>query len=213
MQLDVTKAEEVQKLINKIASEYNRLDYMFNNAGIVVIGEVRDQTLEDWKRTIDINLMGVIYGTTMAYSLMIKQGFGHIINTASIAGLVGFPTITPYVATKHAVVGLSKSLRIEAVEFGVKVSVICPGFVKTPIFNSPILKVNPEDLLNFIPKNIPVTPQKAAQFILRGVASNKEIITFPPLASLFCWLHRQNSIFAKPMLNKMIKDFRSLRKE
>jgi NAD(P)-dependent dehydrogenase (short-subunit alcohol dehydrogenase family) len=89
--LDVTRAEDVGRLVEDTARTHGRLDYMFNNAGIGVGGEVRDLTLEHWRKAIDINLWGVIYGTTAAYSVMLRQGSGHIVNTASAAGLVGEP--------------------------------------------------------------------------------------------------------------------------
>ena len=109
--LDVTRAEDVGKLVKDTADEHGRLDYIFNNAGIAVAGEVYDMNLDHWRRIVDINLWGVIYGTHAAYPIMVKQRFGHIVNVASAAGLVAFPTCTPYATTKHAVVGLSSSLR------------------------------------------------------------------------------------------------------
>ena len=129
--LDVSRADDVQKLINETASEHGRLDFMFNNAGIALGGEVRDTGLEHWQRILDVNLWGVIYGTKAAYQVMVKQGFGHIVNTASLGGLIPEPMATAYATTKHAVVGLSTSLRAEAAELGVNVSVVCPGFVQT----------------------------------------------------------------------------------
>src|SRR5574341_1086121 len=125
--LDVTKAEDVRRLVRETASKHGRLDFMFNNAGIVSIGDSRDMDLEHWQRILDVNLMGVLYGTTAAYTLMARQGFGHIVNIASSAGLIPVPLLTPYVTTKFGVVGLSHSLRLEGVRLGVKVSVVCPG--------------------------------------------------------------------------------------
>ncbi|WP_219914110.1 SDR family oxidoreductase, partial [Bacillus paranthracis] len=81
--LDVTNAESVEELIIKIVNEFGRIDYMFNNAGIAMYGEVFDMSLDNWKHIIEINLLGVIYGIQLAYQFMKKQGFGHIINTAS----------------------------------------------------------------------------------------------------------------------------------
>jgi NADP-dependent 3-hydroxy acid dehydrogenase YdfG len=84
----------VQKLIDETVSECGRLDYMFNNAGIAIMGEVRHMNLEHWHRLIGVNLWGVINGTTAAYQVMVRQGFGHIVNTASGAGLVPFPNLS-----------------------------------------------------------------------------------------------------------------------
>ncbi len=106
-----------------------QLDCMFNNAGISITGEVRDMTSDHWHRVIDINSLGSHYGATYAYSLMIKQGFGHIVNVACLAGLIGYPIEIAYTTTKYALVGLLTSLRIEAADLGVKVSVVCLCFL------------------------------------------------------------------------------------
>ena len=129
--LDVTDSEAVERLVARAVAEKGRLDYMFNNAGIAIIGEFRDLPAADWKRILDINVNGVFAGTAAAYAVMIRQGSGHIVNTASVAGLVPSPGFAAYGASKHAVVGLSTSLRAEAAEYGVKVSAVCPGFVRT----------------------------------------------------------------------------------
>lgn len=211
--LDVTQVEDVQKLIEKTALEYGRLDYMFNNAGIAIAGEERDVSLEHWRRVIGVNIWGVIYGTTAAYSLMVKQGFGHIVNTASLAGLIPVPNEISYTTAKHAVVGLSTSLRAEGADLGVKVSVVCPGFVQTGIFDAtPVLQANMEDLLAKIPFKM-IEATKAARLILRGVTRNRAIIIFPPHARIFWWLNRLHPALNAPFGRKMVRDFRAIRTE
>jgi NAD(P)-dependent dehydrogenase (short-subunit alcohol dehydrogenase family) len=211
--LDVSQAEEVQALIDKVISEHGRLDYIFNNAGIAIAGEVRDLSIDHWRRIIDVNLMGVIYGTSAAYPAMIKQGFGHIINTASLAGLVGFPTMIPYVTTKYAVVGLSTSLRTEAEAFGVKVSVVCPGFIQTGIFNAATyIHSTKDELMAQLPFKL-ISANEAARMILRGVARNKAIIVFPFYGRLIWWLYRLNNSLTLPLVRKTVKEFRAARKE
>jgi NAD(P)-dependent dehydrogenase (short-subunit alcohol dehydrogenase family) len=211
--LDVTQEAEVQALIDKVMSEHGRLDYIFNNAGIAIAGEVRDLSLDHWRRIIDVNLMGVIYGTNAAYLAMIKQGFGHIVNTASLAGLVGFPTMIPYVTTKYAVVGLSTSLRAEAETFGVKVSVVCPGFIQTGIFNAATyVHSSQEELLARLPFKL-IGASEAARAILRGVAHNKAVIVFPFYGRLVWWLYRMNNSLTLPLVRKTLSEFRAARKE
>ncbi|MCP4428094.1 MAG: SDR family oxidoreductase, partial [Chloroflexi bacterium] len=100
--LDVSQAEAVQNLVDETVSTHGRLDYMFNNAGIGIIGDTRDMELEQWQRLLDVNLWGVIYGTTSAYQVMVKQGFGHIVNTASAGGLFPLPFGTAYATSKYA---------------------------------------------------------------------------------------------------------------
>ena len=212
-QLDVTNSEEVQKLVEDTAEKHGRLDYIFNNAGIAIAGEVRDMSLEDWRRIIDINLWGVVYGTTAAYPLMIKQGSGHIVNIASTAGLVGFPTLASYCTTKHAVVGLSTSLRHEAAGFGVKVSVVCPGFIKTGIFDAAtVLNMKREDVLAKADE-VSMDVDKAALKIVRGVEKNRMIINFPFHARFLWWLHRLLPSSISPLMAKGIRDYREMRIE
>ena len=106
---------------------------MFNNAGIAIGGSAHDYGIQEWNQIIDVNLRGVVNGVQAAYCIMIKQGFGHIVNTASITGLMPTPGQVAYSMTKHAVVGLSLSLRAEAALLGIRVSVLCPGAIRTPI--------------------------------------------------------------------------------
>src|SRR5664280_966193 len=90
-----------------VVGEHGRLDLMFNNAGIGVGGEVDELTAAHWTRIVDVNLLGVVSGTVAAYRVMVARGSGHIVNTASVLGLMPGPLLTPYAMTKHAVVGLS----------------------------------------------------------------------------------------------------------
>jgi NAD(P)-dependent dehydrogenase (short-subunit alcohol dehydrogenase family) len=209
--LDVTDAEAVKVLIDRVTAEYGRLDYMFNNAGITVGAEVRDMGLEHFCSIVETNLYGVIYGTFYAYKVMVKQGFGHIVNTASSAGLIPMPTQVPYCTTKFGVVGFSKSLRLEAAALGVRISVVCPGFVRTGIFEaSPFLKVDKQKIMGKLPPKM-VAPKQAAQLILKGVRKNKALIVFPFIAQFFHWFYRLHPAFLTPIQRKIIGDFRLLR--
>ena len=187
---DVTSPEQVRELVDATRSAHGRLDYMFNNAGIGFAGDTRDASLEQWRRVVDVNLMGVIYGTVAAYPVMVEQGSGHIVNTASMAGIVPMAPLTPYCAVKFGVVGLSTALRQEAAALGVHVSVVCPGAVATSIFKSAIVVNLPrERFFSSVPLKH-LTPAVAALAILRGVARNDRYIVFPLQARLMWWLHR-----------------------
>jgi NAD(P)-dependent dehydrogenase (short-subunit alcohol dehydrogenase family) len=175
--LDVAEFEAVKAIVDDTVSRYGRLDYIFNNAGIAIAGEARDFTIEDWRNVININLYGVVHGVQAAYPVMVNQGSGHIVNTASIEGLVPFPSTISYAASKFGVVGLSNALRIEGADLGVKVSVVCPGYIKTQIFEtSKVIKLDREKLLEALPDRLGITPEKCATLILRGVARNKAFI-------------------------------------
>jgi NAD(P)-dependent dehydrogenase (short-subunit alcohol dehydrogenase family) len=188
--VDVRDAAQVQALVDAAHQKLGRIDYVFNNAGVNVCAEIRDTTLEDWNRLIDVNLRGVIHGVHAAYPIMCEQGFGHIINTASAAGLIPAAAEGAYAATKHAVVGLSSTLRIEAASFGVKVSVVCPGLVDTPILDSTsYVKLDPKALRKISPGK-PVPPRKAAKQILRGVERNRFYIVLTATVHALWRLHR-----------------------
>ncbi len=191
--LDVTDADAVKIAVEDAASEFGRLDYIFNNAGIGVGGEVQDCSLQDWRDVLDVNLYGVIHGIDAAYPIMIKQGFGHIVNTGSITGLIPSPNNVSYVASKHAVVGLSTSLRVEAAILGVNVSVFCPGFIDTRIFeDARTVKFDREVLLEKLSEMASTSPEECAKVVLRGVERNKAIIPVTRFAKIFWFLHRVN---------------------
>jgi NAD(P)-dependent dehydrogenase (short-subunit alcohol dehydrogenase family) len=131
--LDVRDKHAVERMVADVHKNSRRIDYVFNNAGTGVMGETHHLEERDWDLTIDVNLHGVVNVIRSAYPRLIEQGFGHLVNTASVAGLIASPFISVYVATKHAVLGLSKSMRIEAAPHGVRVTALCPGAIRTPI--------------------------------------------------------------------------------
>lgn len=185
--LDVTDASSVRTLVDETLREHGQLDFMFNNAGVGIIGEVRDMSSEQWQHIVDVNLWGVLHGTNAAYPRMIEQGHGHIVNMASLAGLVPMTSGAAYSMTKHAVVGLSTSLRSEAAELGVNVSVICPGFIDTPLKRvSTYLGIDRDQLLENMPFKF-YDPAYCARAVLRGVQRNKAIVVITPFAKL-AWL-------------------------
>lgn len=186
--VDVQDAAAVKALVDDTMERHGRLDYIFNNAGIAVLGSVRETPLADWYRVFDINVRGVVHGVDAAYPVFIKQGFGHIVNTASIAGLIPCPGLVAYSASKHAVVGLSTGLRAEAARYGVKVSVVCPGFVRTPIVDNALVNGMDTDRVK---DKIPwAEPDDVARDILKGVARNKGVIVVTRHGKLLTQLHR-----------------------
>lgn len=188
--LDVRDAAAVRAVVEKAAAEHGRLDYMFNNAGIGLAGEVLRMSLADWDRIVDVNLRGVVHGVVAAYELMARQKSGHIVNTASVAGLIPTPGLTAYAATKHAVVGLSTSLRAEAAAHGVKVTAVCPGLIDTPMKqNIEVRDVDRDKLVSGLPFAF-YPADRCARDILRGVARNRAIVVVTGHARLMATLHR-----------------------
>ena len=210
--LDVSKENDVRHLVNTTALEYGQIDYMFNNAGISLCGEFRDIHMKHWHQIFDTNLWGVIHGAKAAYQLMIKQGFGHIINISSLGGLLPEPMATPYVTTKFGIVGFSLALRLEAAALGVKVSVVCPGMVKTKALESAIyIRVDTNKTINEISSLRAMGVKECANKILQGVEKNRAIITDSISSKMLWWAYRINPAILNPLLNKGIMDIRALR--
>ncbi len=193
--LDVTDHTAVKMLVEQVCSERGRLDFIFNNAGIAVLVEALNHSHEDWSRVLDVNLHGVVNGMEAAYPIMAKQGFGHIVNTSSIASFMAVPYLLSYVTTKYAVLGLSKTLRIEARPYGVRVSAICPGVIKTPMieggkFGKIYIEMN-EDMKRKGEKYFkPMDPGLFAKKVIDQVARNKAIIIVPSWWRIFWWVGR-----------------------
>ena len=206
VELDVVNFSEMERLVEETAKRTGRLDYMFNNAGIAITGNVSDYNIEDWNQIVEVNLSGVINGVQAAYQVMMSQGFGHIVNTASFAGLVPTPGNVAYASTKHAIVGLSISLRAEAAMLGLRVSVLCPSFVRTAIledggkFGRSLIDLSPDQkrrLLEYYEKFKPMHPKGYAAKALDLIAKNKAIIVLPSrwkIIWLFCRLFPSRSI-------------------
>lgn len=209
--VDVTDAQAYPRFIEDVAARHGRLDYLFNNAGVSVTGDARDLELAHWKRVIDVNLYGVVHGTHAAYRVMTRQGHGHIVNIASLAGLIPFPTNVPYATSKHAVVGLSLSLRAEGHALGVKVSAVCPGFIESNIFrDTPFINVPRERMIEGVPFK-PMDTGLAAERILRGVLANRAVISFPAYARIIWRLYRVWPGFVALLNRRLVADLRRMR--
>ena len=135
IQCDVSNLEDFSKAKEKIESEFGTVHYLFNNAGIFLEGRAWKADQNNWQRIIDVNLMSVIYGLNLFVDEMIaSQERCHIINTSSMAGIIVGPALAPYTTTKHAVVGLTRTLYEDLTDNDkVGVSVLCPGLVQTNI--------------------------------------------------------------------------------
>ena len=210
--LDVSREEEVEKVVIDVVATHGRLDYMFNNAAVAIVGELRDGNVADFRRVVDVNLFGVVHGTMSAYRVMLQQGFGHIVNISSMTGLMPTPILTAYSTTKWAIVGFSTAVRMEAAGLGVKVSVACPGLVRTDIGERNVYwNVRKEDHLAQLPLRWAMEPGQVAKGILRGVARNQEIIVYPFSVRVAWWMQRACPWVFAPLMGGMLKRFRAVR--
>lgn len=141
---DVTSESQVEALIGSIANEFGNLDYAFNNAGAQPVpSATTDQTEDDWDRMLAVNLKGTWLCMKHELRHMLKQGRGSIVNNASISGLVGIATWPAQCASKHGVVGLTRAVAIEYAKSGIRVNVVCPGAIETPMLKG-LTGGNPE---------------------------------------------------------------------
>ena len=142
---DVTSSEEVEALVDKAVQTYGQLDCAFNNAGLEreLTNPDERHSEETFQSVIDANLKGVWLCMKYEISQMLEQGSGAIVNTSSVAGLVGIPNQPIYVASKHAVSGLTKSVAVEYADRGIRINAVCPGLVDTPLMDR-IYASNPE---------------------------------------------------------------------
>ncbi len=133
---DVSVRSEMEMLAEAVHSEFGPIDILVNNAGVGVGGELAQVPVEDLEWIVGINLMGEIYGTRFFLPRMIERGSGHIVNVASLSGLVPLPFHLPYTTTKFALTGFSEALALEVRKHGIGVTLVCPGAIKTNIMKT-----------------------------------------------------------------------------
>lgn len=166
---DVTDEEFVRSVVSKTAEAFGGLHYAFNNAGVEQVpSALADQTVADYRRIIDVNVMGVWLAMREEVPVIKRSGGGCIVNTSSVAGLIGMAGVPLYIAAKHAVIGLTKSVALEFAKDGVRVNAVCPGAVRTDLYERFTGK-NPEmekAIESMHPMGRSGTPEEVASAVL-----------------------------------------------
>lgn len=168
LETDVSKASEVEGMVGKVVETWGRLDYAFNNAGVGGgSGTVAQSTEEDWDNVIGVNVKGVWLCMKYQIPYMEKQGSGAIVNTSSIYGLTAVVGGGAYTASKHAVMGLTRTAALECAQTGVRINAVCPGFIRTPMTKS--IRDDPESLKQMLerhPVGREAKPEEVAECVV-----------------------------------------------
>ncbi|MFU8895549.1 MAG: SDR family NAD(P)-dependent oxidoreductase [Gammaproteobacteria bacterium] len=190
VQLDVRDGPAFTAAVDDAWRTQGRIDMLFNNAGIGAAADARDMTPELWRQVMEVNFMGVINGCQAVWPRMSAHGGGQVVNVASAFGLLPGPLYAAYSATKHGVVGLSRSLRAEGRALGIGVTAVCPGFIETRILdNALLIGVERNAARAAVPFRF-IDIDTAIARILRGVARNRGLVVFPWEIRLLWWLDR-----------------------
>jgi NAD(P)-dependent dehydrogenase (short-subunit alcohol dehydrogenase family) len=195
--VDVADPGSVAALAERVFEADSAVDVLHNNAGVGHAGPVDETTLEEWQRVLAVNLMGVVHGIHYFVPRMLAQGRpGHIVNTASMAGLVAVAEMGPYATSKHAVVGLSESLNAELAPRGIRVSAICPGLINTPITRAAHLQGELEQQRERIVRfyeRFGSSPDVVAEAVVDAVRRKRLIRTVPRHHVVLNWALRRIS--------------------
>lgn len=174
--LDVTRLEAWRTVLDGVVAEHGRLDALCNIAGVIAPGWIHEVEAAAIERTVDVNVKGVLYGSKLAAEQMVRQGRGHIVNMASLAGIAVTPGNSLYCASKHAVRGFSLALAAELRGRGVAVSCVCPGVVDTGMLEAQINR--PEAALTFT-TGAPLTTQQVSALLQRVLARRPVEVCLP----------------------------------
>ncbi|MFQ4856555.1 3-hydroxybutyrate dehydrogenase [Clostridioides difficile] len=185
---DVTKEEEINHAIDKTVEKYGRLDILINNAGLQHVSMIEDFPTDKFEFMIKIMLTAPFIATKKAFPIMKKQGFGRIINMASINGVIGFAGKAAYNSAKHGLIGLTKVATLEAADSGITVNALCPGYVDTPLVrgqfndlsktrNIPLENVLEEVLYPLVPQKRLLDVQEIANYAMFLASDNAKGVT------------------------------------
>jgi NAD(P)-dependent dehydrogenase (short-subunit alcohol dehydrogenase family) len=195
LRCDVTHERDLSEAAAWLERTWGGVDIVVNNAGVALAGAIDETSMHDWQWIVDVNLLGVVRGCKVFTPLLKKQRSGHIINVASLSGLVHLPMMSAYSATKAAVVALSETLRLELEPHGIGVSVVCPGFFRTNLIES--LRTSDAELAAITRKLVeraPIGAEVIADKVFQGVARG-ECHIVPQGEARLIWMIKRMSPF------------------
>ena len=211
LRLDVRSQQDWDAALAHVRETWGVLDILVNNAGVATGGRIDVEAISDWERVLDINLLGVVRGCQTFTPLLKEQRSGHIVNTASLAGLVHGPGMSSYNSAKAAVVALSETLGFELAPWNIHVSAICPAFFRTNLHES--LQGKDTEMEATAVKLITradMTADEVAVTVLKGIDKHKRIILTDRLGRQAYWTKR----LARPVYNRVaIKGAQRLRRK
>jgi 3-hydroxybutyrate dehydrogenase len=176
---DMTKPDQIADMVKAAKAEFGELDILINNAGVQHVAPIEDFPTEKWDQIIAINLTSAFHATKAAVPIMKAQGRGRIINIASAHGLVASPFKSAYVAAKHGILGLTKTVGLEVATFGITCNAICPGFVKTPLVEAQIADQA---------KARGISEEAVMRDVILASQPTKQFVTFDQLAGILLYL-------------------------
>jgi NAD(P)-dependent dehydrogenase (short-subunit alcohol dehydrogenase family) len=195
--VDCADHAAVEALAERVFAEDGRVDVLHNNAGIGHAGPAEDTTLEDWRRVIEVNLMGTIHGVHAFLPRLLRQGGpAHVVNTASLAGLVAAAELAPYVTSKFGVVGLTESLNAELSPRGIRFSAVCPGVIDTAIVDDAVLRgeqAERADETRAFYRRRGASPDVVAEAVVDAVRRKRLIVPVPRSHVVPLWMIKRAS--------------------
>ncbi len=186
MKVDVTIPYDLESGAERFFKEWGGVDLLINNAGVAVVGKVHEVPVNDWQFIVNINLLSVVYGCRAFVPRMLQQGGGHIMNTASLAGIASLPEMGPYNVTKAAVIALSETLRGELRSGNIGVTAVCPSFFKTGLMDN---ARGPETMKNIGHQALQsgvLTAEQIAEMALRDMERNR-LYSIPHRTGRMLW--------------------------
>ncbi len=176
---DMSRGDEIADLVAFARHELGRVDILVNNAGVQHVEAIEKFPTDKWDQIIAINLSSAFYATRAVVPVMKAQGRGRIVNVASAHGLVASPFKSAYVAAKHGVIGLTKTVALELAEHGITCNAICPGYVMTPIVKNQIADQA---------RTRGISPERVVKEVMLAAQPTKRFVTTDELAGLFLYL-------------------------